>query len=299
MVTSINMVKNYKLKIFIVCLIFLSFFIGRFTVTEVRVSNNSETTSKAQTNETVPAYLGTGQMFEKYFVHIDKDTILFTSFEGMGNYIGGEIKKTDYPKLFEAYSDGTNFIKVDELKDKKHNKTFSLVTNNVFSHGAYVETYGLIFDPEVGSVVYESPDILSQSSIANLSYSEINSEVRMETFPYYFFSSCVACKLSVIDFQAYDPSSKKFISANNRHKDDFAKLLSEYEDIAVKKCEIGGKVVNVNDLLKTQSPDTKCDDSNLPGKEDANKDFYTIGQFDELRQKVKSIVEGSGSTLIN
>lgn len=284
-----------KQTILLVLLAILFTLFGYFIPKNESPKNASELPRESTKQQ---SYLGSGIQFKNFLVHFDKVQVLVTSFEGQPNWPGGYIKQADYPELFKAEGGGIYFLTAKEINDKVHNKQFVFISKEVFSHGAYVVVYGLIFDPSEGKVVYETPEELAMSSLASVQFINGDSVVRIESYPYYFYASCTSCKLGSLDFASYDPKQSKFVSANNKFKQDFEKLLVDYNSVATDECSYNGKITSVKEIEKIAGRDAKCDNLSIPSEPRKAPDYYiTIGQFQDLRDKISGVISGEIETL--
>ncbi len=67
---------GFRKLVLVVSLIMLSFLFGRVSSSGSNVTNTAQTNPQNNSVSSPPPYPGTGQSFEKYFVHIDKDRVL-------------------------------------------------------------------------------------------------------------------------------------------------------------------------------------------------------------------------------
>jgi hypothetical protein len=204
------------------------------------------------------------------------------------------ISVNEYPNLFE--SSPRSFTSVNNIHDIISGKDFVFIVRNLIGAGGYTPVYGIIIDSE-GHVLYETPKEFGIQKFTSFSLVENNSIIRLEMQPYFLWSSCMNCALQTIEYIAYDPSANMFISANNRFKSEFTKLLVKYNLIADTKCTYSGKIVPISKLLDSVGPKTKCEDDIISGKS-GSANFITIGQFENIRNAIKMIINGDKKSLI-
>lgn len=93
-----------------------------------------------------------------------------------------------------------------------------------------------------------------------------------------------ACRLLWWDYYEWSPKKKTFVLANNKHHDEFKKLLEDYESFDKTKCqEEAGEVKSISELYETRNDKKKiCDD-------EAGEPATTISQAETLLKGLRAI----------
>lgn len=131
---------------------------------------------KKQTTASNPLAFITGVKTTKGIIYIliDQDNVYFHPFEDMGAiYKVIDIKKEDYPKLFEQGIANYSALQADEFIDPQTKETLIELSNSQPDHGGYSSTYVLLVNPFTGSIKEGQDDYSrrkSSSGQSDLSY---------------------------------------------------------------------------------------------------------------------------------
>jgi len=232
----------------------------------------------------------------KDFVQIEQDKILINPCEGEcnGSKKSMVINNQTYPELFEVYDEFTR-IQAKSIHDIS-GKNFIFFTQNVPDHEKYAALYGVIVDPEAGSVVYTTPKEL-KSPLS--SYQILKDGVILfNLHPYLFNNSCTSCQLGMFETVAYDSKQKKYVSVNQRSIPAFKTLLEQYNKAAT-DCYYKGQKRTVQEVLSIGGKDARCADEFFPSDPKQDTRFITIGEFLDIQGKIQKIIDGQELSIVN
>jgi hypothetical protein len=278
------------LFIVVVALVILGFLEFSATMKKLSIFLPTPTPSIVYKTRPVGLYLG------KDFVQIEQDKILINPCDKKCNSSRKSmvINKETYPELFEIYDEFTR-IQTEQINDIS-GKNFIFFTKNVPDHGGYAALYGVIVDPETGSVVYTTPKEL-KSPLS--SYQILKDGVILfNLHPYLFNNSCTSCRLGMFETVAYDNKQKKYVSVNRRSISLFKTLLEQYNKAAA-DCYYKGQKRTVQEVLSIGGKDARCEDELFPSNPKQNNSFITVGEFLDIKSKIQKIIDGQELSIVN
>jgi hypothetical protein len=285
-------IKNRLKWFFIVVVVLVTLGFLEFSAAVKKLSIFSPTPTPSIVYKTRPVgfYLG------KDFVQIEQDKIIINPCDEKCNSSRKStvINKQTYPELFEIYDEFTR-IQAEPVHDEISGKNFIFFTKNVPDHGEYAALYGLIVNPETGSIVYTTPKEL-KSPLS--SYQILKDGVILfNLHPYLFNNSCTSCRLGMFETVAYDDQQKKYVSVNRRSVSLFKSLLEQYNKAAT-DCYYKGQKRTVREVLSIGGKDARCEDEFFPSNPKQNNSFITIGEFLDIKNKIQKIIDGQELSIV-
>jgi len=230
----------------------------------------------------------------------DKAFISISPFEGSKGttFI---FKPENYPELFSnAFTDccGYHIFEFESIKDRRSDKEFILILKNVHERGGYTPRYGLIYDPELGKVIYETPELLPYSHLfSSVKVNDQNRTVRIAFDPYLFWNRDPFGAVGFIEIVEYNSEEKKFVPVGNKYPGEFEELLDEQYNLE-SKCNFGGGKKSIAEILKTAGRDAKCEVDETDKSFADNEDFITIGEFMDIRQRILDVIDGKRRSML-
>lgn len=172
------------------------------------------------------------------------------------------ISKSEFPKLFVqgiANESQINAFQLNDFRDK-YNGRLIVVQNEQPSHGGYSSNYFVIVSPFEAQVVFEAPEEYQNGSFQYVANYPLENFLRL-SFENYKFDSCSGCNLNFLSIYKYSKDKSKFELANNEHKDEFTKYLTEYEKLYDSGCFYEGKKQSFSDIERIGGTSATCQSS--------------------------------------